>query len=336
MRSSSTERKETILLTGANHGLGYATARSLARDGTRTIVMAGRDLPDLERAAGRIRAETGSLSLLPMQLDLASLDSVRAFAGELRSRALPPLKGILCNAGISKPSVAERSPDGYEITFATNHLGHFLLVHLLLNDLQPPARILFVSSGTHDPRRARGPMQPPRYLRAEWLAYPERDPDLPADDEVAGGQAYASSKLCNVLCAYEMGRRLEASGLSTPERPVTANAFNPGLMTGTELGRYGKGMTRFTWYYLMPLLSRFMSAARSTEQSGADLAYLATAPELDGTSGVYFDGREIVPSSEDTYDQELAGDLWRTSIELCHLVPHESPLLARRREEKSA
>jgi light-dependent protochlorophyllide reductase len=327
MQLSSTNHQGTTILTGANHGLGYETARSLAADRGLTIVLAGRDLADLERAAKRIQAETASQNLLPMHLDLASLDSVRAFANEFRSQGLPPLKGILCNAGISKPTVRERSPDGYEVTFATNHLGHFLLAHLLLESLEPPSRIIFVSSGTHDRQRTDGPMQPPRYVKAEWLANPERDPDLPADDAVAGGQAYASSKLCNVLCAYELGRRLEASDLSTAENPITVNAFNPGLMAGTELGRYGRGMTRFTWYYLMPLFSRFIAAARSTAQSGADLAYLATAPELANATGKYFDGREMLPSSGESYDLELAADLWQTSIELSRLQPHESPLL---------
>jgi NAD(P)-dependent dehydrogenase (short-subunit alcohol dehydrogenase family) len=317
----------TKIVTGANRGLGYATARALAADRSRAIVLAGRDLPDLTRAARRIQASTGNSNLLPMHLDLADLASVRAFANEFRAGSLPPLTTIICNAGISKPTVRERSADGYEVVFAVNHLGHFLLVNLLLDCLLPPARILFVSSGAHDPAEAQGPMQPPRYIKAAWLAHPELDPDLPADDAFAGGQAYATSKLCNLLCTYELARRLEGSGLSTPERPITVHGFAPGLMAGTGLGRDEKAWTRFTWHFVLPVMSRLLGFGRTPAQAGADLAYLATAPELAGVTGKYFRGREMVVSSAVSYDQSKATDLWQTSIELSQLQPAESPLV---------
>jgi NAD(P)-dependent dehydrogenase (short-subunit alcohol dehydrogenase family) len=316
-----------ILVTGANRGLGYETALALAADPTRTLVLAGRDMESLTAAARRIESATGNSNLVPMNLDLAELASVRAFAADLRARPLPPLQTIICNAGISKPTAQERSVDGYEVTFATNHLGHFLLVHLLLDCLQPPARVLFVSSGAHDPAHSGGPMAPPRYVKAEWLAHPERDPAPPAKDSVAGGQAYASSKLCNVLSAYELARRLEAAGLSTPEHPITVNAFDPGLMAGTGLGRDTKGLTRWAWYHVMPLMTRIMGLGRTTAQSGADLAYLAVDSALAGVTGRYFSGRQRVASSAASQDLSKAADLWHASVELCRLQPHESPLL---------
>ncbi|MGD1992025.1 MAG: SDR family NAD(P)-dependent oxidoreductase [Anaerolineae bacterium] len=319
----------TVIITGANRGLGYQTALALAADASRTIVLAGRDLPGLRRAAQRIQAATGNSNLVPMHIDLSALTSVRAFAAEFGARNLPSLTTVICNAGVSKPTVRERSTDGYELMFAVNHLGHFLLVNLLLDRLQPPARILFVSSGVHDPDRARGPMQPPHYVTATWLAYPDRDPSLPAEDRVAGGRAYASSKLCNVLCSYDLRRRLEACRLSTPDRPITVNVFAPGLMAGTGLGRYDSGLTRLLWFHVMPLVSRFIPAARTAEQSGADLAYLATDPALSGVTGGYFSGREMVDSSAESYDLGKSADLWQVSIELSHLQPHESPLLGR-------
>ncbi len=169
----------SVVVTGANRGLGYETALALAGDRARTVVLAGRDGAGLREAGKRMATSTGNDKLVPMHLDLASLASVRAFVDELAAADVPPLTAIICNAGISKPTVRERSADGYEVTFAANHLGHFLLVHLLLDYVQPPARILFVSSGAHDPAHAGGPMQPPRYVKAKWLAYPERDPGLP-------------------------------------------------------------------------------------------------------------------------------------------------------------
>ncbi len=317
----------TMVITGANRGLGYETALALAAETARTSVLAGRDMTSLVAAQQRIQSVTGNGNLVPMQLDLAALASVRAFVAEFRARHLPPLTTIICNAGISKPTVRERSADGYELTFAVNHLGHFLLVQLLLDRLQPPARILFVSSGAHDLAQARGPMAPPRYVKAEWLAYPERDPALPVNNSVAGGQAYASSKLCNVLSAYELARRLEAGGLSTPENPITVNAFDPGFMPGTELARDVKGFTRWMWYSVMPFVSRLTPLGRTTSQSGADLAYLATDPALAGVTGKYFSGRQMVASSAESQDLSKAADLWQASIELCRLQPHESPLV---------
>ena len=317
----------TILITGANRGLGFETAKALAADTTLTLILAGRDQPGLDQAAGLIQSATGNQNLRPMFLDLASLAKVRDFAAKYRALALPPLAILICNAAVSKTSVAARSADGYELAFAVNHLGHFLLVHLLLDQISGPGRIHFVSSGAHDPARANGPMQVPRYVKTEWLAYPERDPEQPATEKIAGGQAYATSKLCNVLTAFELARQLEARGLSTPEKPITANASNPGLMAGTGLGRDERGMTRFMWYHVLPFMSRFIPSGRTTAESGTDLAYLVTAPELAGVTGRYFNGREMVPSSIAAQDPELAADLWNASIALAHLQPGDSPLI---------
>jgi NAD(P)-dependent dehydrogenase (short-subunit alcohol dehydrogenase family) len=317
----------TIIITGANRGLGYATARILASDKSQTIVLAGRNLHRLTLAAQRIQALTGNTHLVPMLLDLADIAAVRKFANEFCSHNPSPLTTIICNAGISKPTVQERSADGFEIMFAVNHLGHFLLVNLLLNCLMPPARIIFVSGGAQDPAHAKGPMLPPRYVKAEWLAYPERDTSLPTDDAHAGAQAYANSKLCNILCAYEFARRLESSGLSIPGQPITVNAINPGLVAGTGLGRNEKALMRFTWYYMLPVISRLMRFGRTPAQAGSDLAYLATAPELAYVTGKYFSGRDMVDSSAESYDQSKAVELWQTSIEMSQLQPEESHLL---------
>jgi NAD(P)-dependent dehydrogenase (short-subunit alcohol dehydrogenase family) len=327
IKETTLPKNETTIVTGANRGLGYEAARLLACDPLRTIVLAGRTLPELTQAAQRIQALTGNINLVPMLLDLADMAAVRRFATEFRNRNLPPLTTILCNAGISIPTATERSADGIELTFAVNHLGHFLLVNLLLDYLQPPARILFVSSGNHNPRQARGPMQQPRYIKAEWLAYPERDPDFPAGGGAAQVQPYPTTKLCNVLCAYELARRLETSGLSTPEQPITVNAFDPGLVAGTGLARHESALMRFTWHYLLPSMSRLMGFGHSAAQSGADLAYLATAAELASVTGKYFSGRKMTASSPDSYDLSKAADLWQTSLALSRLQPNESPLV---------
>jgi len=316
----------TILITGASSGIGFETARKLAEEPARTLVLAGRNLTRLQDAIERIDREQSHAGLLPMEVDLGSLASVRAFAAALQQRNLPPLRAVICNAGVSLPTVTQRSEDGYELMFAVNHLGHFLLVNLLLAALQPPARILMVSSGTHDLERTKGPMQPPRFQHADWLAFPDRDPGLQEDDRAAGGQAYATSKLCNIFFAYELDRRLKAAGLSTPERPVCVNAFAPGLVAGTGMGRYERPLMRFFWKTIMPMMSRRMQGARTPQEAGEALASLMVDPALHAVSGAYFDGCERSESSTESHDPAKALDLWETSVELSGLQPGESPL----------
>ncbi|MEZ4622290.1 MAG: hypothetical protein R2867_43220 [Caldilineaceae bacterium] len=197
-----------------------------------------------------------------------------------------------------------------------------MLTQLLLSQLTPP-RILVVSSGLHDADQVAGPMQPPRYVNAELAAHPDRDPDRPADDADAGGQAYSTSKLCNMLFTLELARQLEAAGIEG----ITVNALNPGLMAGTGLGREGKGFTRFAWYYILPLLRPLMgNMARTAADSGKDLAYLATAPELADTTATYFDGRTPAEPANAVQDRAVAAELWHSSICLTRLQPQETIL----------
>lgn len=315
--------EKTAIITGANRGLGYATAKALATDPTWTVILACRDITSAIAAAQQIKQTTGNQCMIPMYLDLASLAAVRKFVAEIASANLPPVTALICNAGVSKTTVQERSADGYEVTFAVNHLGHFLLTHLLLSQLTPPARILLVSSGLHDADQVAGPMQPPRYVNAELAAHPDRDPERPADDADAGGQAYSTSKLCNVLFMLALARQLEAAGVDG----ITVNAFNPGLMAGTGLGREGKGFTRFAWYYILPLIRPLMGKmARTAADSGKDLAYLATAPELAEVTATYFDGRTPTEPATAARDGVTAAELWHSSIDLTRLQPQETIL----------
>ncbi len=164
-------------------------------------------------------------------MELSSLSSVRAFGQGFISREdLPPLRAIVCNAGLQVVGGTSYTEDGFETTFGVNHLGHFLLVNLLLKRLAAPARIVFVSSGTHDPKRRTG-MSAPRYLGAQALAHPHEHPDPVEKSEAPGKlgrRRYTTSKLCNVLCSYELDRRLRREGLSTAKAPINVNAFDPG------------------------------------------------------------------------------------------------------------
>jgi NAD(P)-dependent dehydrogenase (short-subunit alcohol dehydrogenase family) len=258
-----------------------------------------------------------------MRLDLASLASIRAFTDALAERADPPLKAIVCNAGIQVVSGLSHTEDGFETTFGVNHLGHFLLVNRLLKRLVTPARVVFVASGTHDPAQRTG-MPVPVYTDARTLAHPAPGPE--ANPGEVGRQRYTTSKLCNVLCTYELARRLETAGLSTPDAPVTVNAFDPGLMPGSGLARDYSPLQRFAWNFVLPVLRWFMPNVNTTEASGQALARLVTDPALAGVSGRYFEGRREIRSSQASYDEAVARALWDTSAELVALQPDETPL----------
>jgi len=176
-----------------------------------------------------------------MQLDLASLASVRGFIDNSRAGALPPIQAVICNAGVQVVSGVQSTADGHEMTFGVNHLGHFALVCGLLDTLHA-ARIVVVSSGTHDPARFTG-MPHSRYTSGAALARPPGD--LTAEE---GRRRYTTSKLCNLLFCYELDRRLDHGA-----QGMTVNAFDPGLMPGSGLGRdysHYSGSPGITYYLL--------------------------------------------------------------------------------------
>jgi hypothetical protein len=169
---------------------------------------------------------------------------------------------------------------------------------------------VFVASGTHDPAKTTG-MPAPRYTSAADLAHP-------ADDQPADGRRrYTTSKLCNVLFAYELDRRLGCGA-----KGVTVNTFDPGLMPGSGLARDYSAIGRWGWRYVLPLL-RVLPNVNSARSSGARLAALVTDPRFDDVTGSYFEGKRPIPSSSDSYDREKALDLWETSERLLEHTHHQ-------------
>ncbi len=147
----------TAIITGGNGGLGYECARVIAAASPQwQVIIAARDHAKSEEAARSIIAATGNSNVAAIDLDLGSLDSVRRFAAGFAARGLPPIGAIVCNAGIQTVRELTFTAEGYETTFAVNHLGHFLLVNLLLRYLSDRARIVIVSSGTHNPDQFTG------------------------------------------------------------------------------------------------------------------------------------------------------------------------------------
>ncbi|GAB2589461.1 SDR family NAD(P)-dependent oxidoreductase [Spirosoma areae] len=307
---------QTIIITGATQGLGYYAAQTLARQNY-TVVMAGRSQTRNKAAADAIRQVTNNQKVHAMMLDLASLTSVRQFVQDLTARTdFPPLFGLVNNAGLQIIGPAEYTNDGIEMTFGVNHLGHFLLTNLLLPHFARNGRIVVVSSGTHYPdepfARALG-VPPPAYTAAEALAHPEPTTEKP---QQVGAERYATSKLCNLLFAYELIRRMQKQGRTD----LTVNAYDPGLMPGSGLARQAGALAQWAWRNVFPILRLFPNVG-SVQTSGPLLAQLVSDPAFADVTGKYFyfyhaNDRREKPSSPESYDLAKARDLWETSERL--------------------
>jgi NAD(P)-dependent dehydrogenase (short-subunit alcohol dehydrogenase family) len=254
------QRGRTAIVTGANSGLGRIAARELARRGA-TVVIASRDHAKAEAAAEAIRRVVPSASLEVGQLDLASLSSVRAFSQRFLASHVS-LDLLINNAGVMAAPY-QRTVDGFELQFGTNHLGHFALTGLLLPALrnQPGARVVTVSSNNHKG----GQM---------------RFDDLQGERRYSRWGAYAQSKLANLLFAFELDRRLKAAGL-----PLISVAAHPGY-SATNLQLSGPPLYE---RLVLRLANRLI--AQTAEMGALPILYAATAPGLAGGSYVGPDGR---------------------------------------------
>ena len=317
----------TALITGGHGGIGYECAKQLAMEPRLNLILAGRDLTRVEPAAQRLRTEYG-VDVKPLQMDTSSLTSVRAAAARclamLDQGEVDCLQAILCNAG-ARIEALRYTPDGYEEAFATNHLGHFLLVELLIDRVGAKGRIVFTTSGTHDPDTMDG----------RFLAVVEPNAIALANDGKNGrkptpaGKRYSTSKLCNILHAYELDRRLRRSGSS-----IVSIAFDPGATAGTGFLRdMPKPVQFLSGTSLFKLVFKSIGVTMgSLEFSGRALGEVAADPAFAHGSGKYFqsnNGRLIeARSSKMSYDEKRATKLWNDSKELVHLRPNEeSPLL---------
>jgi retinol dehydrogenase-12 len=270
-----TQTGKNFLITGANTGIGLATARTLLRHGARVFI-ACRSLPTAERAASQLRVETGFTPDV-LQLDLSDFDSVRACAARFASQSLP-LHVLLNNAGVA--GMRARTRSGFELAFGVNHLGHFLLTQLLLPQLRAAgqARVVTVASKAH--YDARG---------FHW-------DDLQKKTRgITGIQAYAVSKLANVLFSAELGRRLAGSGISS-------YSLHPGVIA-SDVWRHVPQPARW-------LLTRRMI---DVDEGSWTSLYCATAPEAASASGLYYDHQAIKEPSKLAQDTALAKELWQRS-----------------------
>ncbi|KAK9826117.1 hypothetical protein WJX81_004880 [Elliptochloris bilobata] len=293
------EKSEGALITGANTGIGYETALALACKGYATV-LACRDLEKARAARERIKAQCPDAKVEAVQLDLASLESVRLLANKCLQGGRP-LSVLVNNAGIMAcPEL--KSQDGYELQLAVNHLGHFLLTTMLLpllTDASRPARIVNVSSSAHqfgtiqfDDLQSRRGYQP-------W-------------------RAYGQSKLANILFTYELARRLPRSA------NLTVNALHPGVVR-TELSRFLIADPAPLWQRPLVQLSQFF--LKTPEQGAATSIHLASSPDVEGITSKYWSDCRPLRSNRESYDAGVAARLWQVSHELtgadCDLARRE-------------
>jgi NAD(P)-dependent dehydrogenase (short-subunit alcohol dehydrogenase family) len=277
-------RGKTVLVTGANQGIGKATALALARQGARVTIVS-RSADKGRAATAEIEAASGSKGVDLIVADLSSQGEVRRAAAEFKSRNAR-LDVLVNNAGVFVPA-RHTTIDGIEETFAVNHLSYFLLTRELLDVLKAsaPARIVNVSSDAHH----RGTMH--------WS-------DLEfAEHHYSGWGAYTQSKLANVLFTYELARRLEGTG-------VTANADHPGVVA-SGFGRTYPGPMALLYVLGRPFMLTPDQGARTS-------VYLASSPEVEGVSGKYFARSRVEKSSRVTYCQASQRKLWALSEQMTH------------------
>ena len=291
MATSGSMKGRTCLVTGASGGIGKETAVGLAKLGA-TVVMVSRDSERGKAALSDVRRRSGGSNDVHLMLaDLASLQAVRSLAAEFRERH-QQLHVLVNNAGAYN---AKRllSEDGHELTFAVNHLAHFLLTNLLLDLLKTsaPSRIVNVSSRSH-------------------LGATIDFDDLHNERGYRGMSVYGQSKLANVLFNRELARRLEGTG-------VTANSLHPGLVK-TGFGSNNGGAIGAIFRMFQARVFQIVPTPfiLTPEQGAETSVYLASSPDVEGVTGKYFVKKEPVPSSESSSDPALAARLWQVSEEL--------------------
>lgn len=303
----------SIIITGANRGIGYECALQMARLApNEQIIIACRNVDLGNKAIESIEHKTGHQHLKCIPLDLASLKSIKDFASAFAKEKYNRIISLVNNAGLQNTGATKYTTDGFEETFGTNQLGPFYLTHLLLPLMAEKASITFTASGTHDPAQKTG-VEPPVFTTAQELAYPEMTNEKPI---TVGLRRYSTSKLCNIMTVYELHRRLANTS-------IRVNAFDPGMVPGTGLARTYPPILQFIWKNIMPALTLFKRNVNSVKKSGVNLANLAFAKQFQAFNGKYFEGTKVIQSSQDSYNRAFQTDLWQTCLRLTNIRQEE-------------
>lgn len=276
-------KEKICIVTGANSGIGKATALGLAQLGAH-IIMLCRDKSRGEEAQSEIINESGNESIDLMLADLSSQQSIRQFVSEFKKK-YDKLHVLISNAGVN-PSKRYETVDGIEKAFAINTLAPFLLTNLLIPTLKNsiPARVVNVASNVQSKSINFDKLQSKKYFRS-W-------------------KAYSRSKTALILITYEFARRLSGSG-------ITVNCLHPGFIK-TNITRDYKGIIKF-------FTKIIFSFAKSPEEGAKTSIYLASSPEVEGVNGKFFINKEEAKTKEITYDTSVAKKLWNICANLTKL-----------------
>ncbi|MFN6530590.1 protochlorophyllide reductase [Nostoc sp. ChiSLP03a] len=315
-------QKPTVVITGASSGVGLYAAKALAERGW-YVVLACRDLAKAQKAAQSVEIPYNSYTSI--HIDLGSLESVRQFVKNFRATG-KSLDALVCNAAIYMPLIKEplRSPEGYELTVTTNHLGHFLLCNLMLEDLKKSSlepRLVILGTVTHNPDELGGKI-PPRPDLGDLQGFAEgfKEPISMIDGKkFEPVKAYKDSKVCNVLTMRELHERYhESTG-------IVFSSLYPGCVAETPLFRNHYPL----FQKIFPLFQKYVTGGYvSQELAGERVAAVVADPEYN-QSGVYWswgnrqkkDGKSFVQKvSPQARDDEKGDRVWELSTKLVGLA----------------
>lgn len=317
------QQKSTVVITGTSSGVGLYAAKALAQKGWH-VVMACRDLAKAEKAAQTVEMPQDSYTI--MHVDLGSLESVRQFVNNFRTSG-KSLNAIVCNAAIYMPLLKEplRSPEGYELTVTTNHLGHFLLCNLMLEDLQKSSaedrRLVILGTVTHNPDELGGKI-PPRPDLGDLKGFAD---GFKAPISMIDGKkfepvkAYKDSKVCNVLTMRELHQRYhESTG-------ITFSSLYPGCVAETPLFRNHYPL----FQKLFPLFQKYVTKGYVSQELAGERVAAVVADSEYKQSGAYWswgnrqrrDGKSFVQKvSPQARDDEKGERMWNLSAKLVGLA----------------
>ncbi len=318
--------QSTVIITGASSGVGLYAAKAMSQRENWHVVLACRDLPKTEQAVKSLGMSPEKYTI--MHLDLASLASVRQFVADFRASG-KSLDALVCNAAIYLPRLKQPmySPDGYEISVATNHFGHFLLCNLMLEDLQKSGsadpRLVILGTVTANSKELGGkiPIPAPADLGdLKGLAAGFKAPIAMIDGKpFKPGKAYKDSKLCNMITTRELHRRFHSS------TEITFTSLYPGCVADTPLFRNAPKL----FQKIFPWFQKNITGGYVTQELAGDRVAQVVADPQFKQSGVHWSwgnrqktGREsfVQELSNQASDDQKAQRLWDLSAKLVGLI----------------
>ena len=284
---------KNIIITGASNGLGLETVKKIAKNFKNyRIIMACRNISKANSLKNEIINETQNQNLIVMEIDTSSLESVKNFVLNYKKSSYGKIYALVCNAGIGGFSNGI-SKDGFDLIFATNHLGHFLLVNSLISEMEENGRIIIISSDMHDP---------PKLLVPNFSWIGTENIAKPNENLVNSNVRYSLSKLCNLYFTYELKKRMK-------DKKIFINAYTPGFMPETGL----KGNFKFPPEAIKNIAENCPERMGDLDKSSQALCDIITMENLKN-NGEFFDRSiKTIKTSELSYNEDNAKDLWEKS-----------------------